>query len=259
MSILCRRRNETQKLHPESIVTGVSLRSFSFKELKKATCGFKEKLGSGAFATVYKGLVVSNGEKHKAVKRLDMVRDCEKEFKAELNAIGPRPSWHRRMQIALEVGKGLVYLHEECSTQIIHCDITPHNILLDDTLTARISDFGLAKLLRSDQSRSSTGIRGTKGYVAPEWFRGMAINTKVDVYSFSVVLLEIICCSITLSQDALVEGDEEVMEVMERLEKQIMIAIWCIQEEHSLRPTVKRVVQMMEGTVHVSAPLILPC
>lgn len=92
------------------------------------------------------------------------------------------------------IARGLLYLHEECSTQIIHCDIKPQNILLDNYYHARISDFGLAKLLMMDQSHTHTAIRGTKGYVAPEWFRNMPISVKVDVYSFGVLLLEIICC-----------------------------------------------------------------
>ncbi|PON69711.1 Serine/threonine protein kinase [Parasponia andersonii] len=68
------------------------------------------------------------------------------------------------MQIALGIARGRFYLHEECSTQIIHCDIKPQNILLDDSYTARISDFGLAKILKRDQTRTMTRIRGTKGY-----------------------------------------------------------------------------------------------
>lgn len=96
--------------------------------------------------------------------------------------------------MAVGIARGLVYLHEECSTQIIHCDIKPQNILLDDSFTARISDFGLAKLLMGDETRTQTAIRGTKGYVAPEWFRSKHITAKVDVYSYGVMLLKIICC-----------------------------------------------------------------
>lgn len=108
---------------------------------------------------------------------------------------GPsRPTWYHRMQIALGTAMGLFYLHEECSTQIIHCDIKPQNILLDHYFTARIYDFGLAKILKTDQTRTMTGIRGTKGYEAPEWFRSMPVTAKVDVYSYGILLLELICC-----------------------------------------------------------------
>ncbi|XP_022887987.1 G-type lectin S-receptor-like serine/threonine-protein kinase LECRK2 [Olea europaea var. sylvestris] len=105
-----------------------------------------------------------------------------------------RPNWYKRMQIAFATARGICYLHEECNNQIIHCDIKPQNVLLDKSFMAKISDFGLAKLLKPDQSRTTTGIRGTKGYVAPEWFRNMPITAKVDVYSFGILLLELICC-----------------------------------------------------------------
>lgn len=181
------------------------------------------------------------------------------------------------MQIALGSARGLSYLHEECRSRIIHCDIKPQNILLDETWTARISDFGIAKLLKTDQTRTTTRIRGTKGYVAPEWFRNMPITVKVDVYSFGIVLLELICCRKNFEAevedenqmiladwacdcyydrklDLLVANDEKAMDDMERVEKYVMIAIWCIQGDPSVRPTMKKVVQMMEGTVEVSVP-----
>ncbi|KAJ0909519.1 putative protein kinase RLK-Pelle-SD-2b family [Helianthus annuus] len=105
-----------------------------------------------------------------------------------------KPSWKVRSDVIVGIAKGLAYLHEECSTQVIHCDIKPQNILLGDCYNAKISDFGLAKLLMMDQSRMSTGIRGTEGYVAPEWFRNPPITVMVDVYSFGVLLLEMISC-----------------------------------------------------------------
>ncbi|GLT59531.1 hypothetical protein SLA2020_323440 [Shorea laevis] len=119
-----------------------------------------------------------------------------------------RPSWYRRTQTAFGIARGLAHLHEECSNQIIHCDIKPQNILLDDSLTARISDFGLAKLLKTDQTRTVTAIRGTKGYVAPEWFKSKPVTVKVDVYSFGTLLLELICCRKSYDQDA---NDENQM------------------------------------------------
>lgn len=89
---------------------------------------------------------------------------------------------------------------EGCSTcmkSVAHkssIDMKPHTILLDDNLVAKISDFGLAKLLLRNQTRTNTGIRGTRGYVAPEWFKNIGITAKVDVYSFGVILLELVCC-----------------------------------------------------------------
>ncbi|XWS41082.1 hypothetical protein CRYUN_Cryun17cG0049800 [Craigia yunnanensis] len=190
-----------------------------------------------------------------------------------------KPDWNKRVQIAFGIARGLSYLHEECGTQIIHCDIKPQNILLDDSFTARISDFGLAKLLMNEQTRTLTAVRGTRGYVAPEWFWNMPITVKVDVYSFGVMLLEIIFCRKSLEMereneeeailvdwvydcyrrrrlDKLVENDEKAKIDMRRLERLVMVAILCIQEDPSLRPSMKMVTQMLEGVVQVSVP---PC
>ena len=130
-----------------------------------------------------------------------------------------------------------------------------------------------------DQSQTRTAIRGPKGDVAPEGFRNMPITAKVDVYSFGVMLLEIICCRRSIDVetieeekailtdwaydcyregvlDPLVEHDVEVLNDREKLEKYVMVAIWCIQEDPSLRPTMRRVTQMLEGVVEVLVP---PC
>jgi hypothetical protein len=253
-----------------------------------------------------------------AVKRLDrLAQDREKEFKTELRAIGKtchknlvkligfcdegmhrmlvyefmsngsladilygetKPIWNQRVGFALGIARGLVYLHEECDTPIIHCDIKPQNILIDEYFTAKISDFGLAKLLLADQSRTKTMIRGTRGYVAPEWFKNVPVTAKVDVYSFGVMLMEIVCCrkSVVLMEsgeeeksiltywacdcymegrvDVLVENDQEASDDIDRLEKWIKIAIWCIQEHPEMRPTMRMVMQMLEGVVQVPKP-----
>ncbi|XP_062083421.1 G-type lectin S-receptor-like serine/threonine-protein kinase RLK1 [Humulus lupulus] len=282
--------------------------------------GFKDELGRGAFGIVYKGfLIQTNASTAVAVKKLSTVlRDGEREFKAELKSIGQthhknlvhllgycddgqnrllvyeflcngtlanflfgdiKPSWNQRCELALGIAKGLLYLHEECYSQIIHCDIKPQNILLDEYNNAKISDFGLAKLLMMNQSRTHTSIRGTKGYVAPEWFRNMAITSKVDVYSFGVVLLEIVCCRRNVDMETGVEGGEiltdwaydcfregpldvlvdyevDALSDKKRFEIYVMVSLWCVQENPSLRPNMRRVVQMLEGVVEVSAP---PC
>ncbi|KAJ4753400.1 Serine/threonine-protein kinase [Rhynchospora pubera] len=189
-----------------------------------------------------------------------------------------KPSWNQRFQVALGIARGLLYLHEECSTQIVHCDMKPQNILLDDNLTPKISDFGLAKLLKTDQTRTNTGIRGTKGYVAPEWFKNVGITSKVDVYSFGVILLEIVCCRRNVDQDiedeeqvvlaywvndcyrdgrlslVLPTWDEEAARDMRRIERFVKVALWCIQEEPSLRPTMLKVTQMLDGAVDIPIP-----
>ncbi|KAF7828462.1 G-type lectin S-receptor-like serine/threonine-protein kinase LECRK3 [Senna tora] len=254
-----------------------------------------------------------------AVKRLDrLAQEREKEFKTELSAIGktchkhlvrligfcdegvhrllvyefmsngtlaqilfgqPKPIWNLRVRFALGIARGLLYLHEECDTPIIHCDIKHQNILIDQHFMPKISDFGLAKLLLWDQSRTNTMIRGTRGYVAPEWFKNVPVTTKVDVYSFGVMLLEIICCRRSVVNDVdseeeekvlltdwaydcymerrlhvLVENDREAMGDKGRLKKWVMIAMWCIQENHEIRPTMKTVMLMLEGHVDVPEP-----
>ena len=160
----------------------------------------------------------------------------------------------------------------------MHCDIKSQNILLDDNFNPKIADFGLAKLMKAEQTRTFTGGRGTKGYIAPEWHKNMAITVKVDVYSFGVMLLEIICCRKTIKLDALKKemflsewvydclkhnSLEKLMEKQRsegividssQLERMVLVGLWCIQENPSLRPSMKKVVQMLEGTVEIPLP-----
>ncbi|XP_072988306.1 G-type lectin S-receptor-like serine/threonine-protein kinase LECRK3 [Typha latifolia] len=310
-------KKRAQKPKPETSKAEQGLKAFTYRELEEATDGFCEEVGSGASGVVYKGQLSDDPPTIIAVKKIDkLLPETEKEFKVECQTIGQtyhknlvrllgfcnegterilvyefmsngsltgflfgseRPAWHRRVQVALGVARGLLYLHEECSTQIIHCDIKPQNILLDDNLVAKISDFGLAKLLKRDQTQTNTGVRGTRGYVAPEWFRNVGITAKVDVYSFGVILLEIICCRKNVESeitdeertilaywvndcfrvgnlDFVVEGDEEAMLDMRRVERFVMVALWCIQEEPSLRPTILKVTQMLDGAAAIPVP-----
>ncbi|XP_010245281.1 PREDICTED: G-type lectin S-receptor-like serine/threonine-protein kinase LECRK1 [Nelumbo nucifera] len=184
-----------------------------------------------------------------------------------------RPNWDERVGIALKIARGILYLHDECETQIIHCDIKPQNILMDEFNCPKIADFGLAKLLKPDQSGTFTAIRGTRGYVAPEWHRNMPITVKADIYSFGVVLLELVCCrrsvDVNVPEDEIVLTDwvydcfkagelqklvgDEVVD-KKRLERMVSVGLWCIQDEPSLRPFMKKVVLMLEGTVDIPVP-----
>eukprot|EP00258_Populus_trichocarpa_P044636 XP_024460655.1 G-type lectin S-receptor-like serine/threonine-protein kinase LECRK3 [Populus trichocarpa] len=293
----------------------LTLRAFSYRELKKATKGFKEELGKGSSGAVYKGTLYK-GKKAIAVKRLEkVVSESEREFLAEMRSIGKThhknlvrllgyctegshrllvyeymsngslanllfrneriPDWSDRVKIALDIAKGILYLHEECEAPIIHCDIKPQNILMDNLWTAKISDFGLAKLLVPDQTRTLTIARGTPGYMAPEWTKiSTPTSVKVDVYSYGVVLLEIVFCrrnmkinvskpeEILLSKwayELLVARELDRLDLGEdvdrqKLEKMVMIGIWCIQDEPGLRPSMKTVVMMLEGITDVSVP-----
>nr|XP_027076891.1 G-type lectin S-receptor-like serine/threonine-protein kinase LECRK3 [Coffea arabica] len=295
-------------------VENVAPRAFTFAELEQATNEFREELGRGAFGAVYKGILPDCEKVVAVKKLEKVLAEGEKEFQNEITVIGKthhrnlvrllgycldgakrllvyeymsngsladvllkpenHPSWDERIKIARDIARGVLYLHEECETQIIHCDIKPQNILMDENRCPKISDFGLAKLLKRDQTRTYTTFRGTKGYVAPEWYRKMPVTVKADVYSFGIVLLEIICCRKSLdwsfSEDqAVLEdwayqcfkagelyklvGDQEVVD-MRKLERMMKIALWCIQDEPALRPSMKKVLLMLEGTVDIPDP-----
>ncbi|MCO5550759.1 hypothetical protein L7F22_004250 [Adiantum nelumboides] len=101
--------------------------------------------------------------------------------------------WEKRCRIALDTAKGLEYLHHQSSEHIVHCDVKPANILLDEDFHAKVADFGLAKLMGSGiKSFTMTTLKGTRGYLAPEWLQEATITAKSDVYSYGVVLLELL-------------------------------------------------------------------
>jgi serine/threonine protein kinase len=103
--------------------------------------------------------------------------------------------WDKLQDIAIGIAKGIDYLHQGCDQQILHFDIKPHNVLLDENFNPKVSDFGLAKLCSKDQSAvSMTKARGTMGYIAPEVFsRNFGnVSYKSDVYSFGILLLEVV-------------------------------------------------------------------
>lgn len=104
----------------------------------------------------------------------------------------PVMNWPTRMKIALGAAKGLAYLHEDCQPKIIHRDIKAANILLDDMFEAKVADFGLAKVTLDTDTHVSTRVMGTFGYLAPEYASSGKLTDKSDVFSFGVVLLELI-------------------------------------------------------------------
>ncbi|XP_030501619.2 rust resistance kinase Lr10 isoform X2 [Cannabis sativa] len=177
-------------------------------------------------------------------------------------------------EISLGVARGIEYLHQGCHMQILHFDIKPHNILLDENFNPKVSDFGLARLCPLDnQNLSLTAARGTLGYIAPELFYKNIgrVSNKADVYSFGMLLMEMVGKRKNIKADAentsqiyfpswvhdqLSEGknidiettltNEENSKVMKKM---IIVALWCIQLKPSDRPTMNKVIELLEGEV----------
>jgi len=179
-------------------------------------------------------------------------------------------NWKQRYDIILGTARGLAYLHEEFHVCIIHRDIKTANILLDDDFQAKIADFGLARLLPEDQSHLSTRFAGTLGYMAPEYEIHGQLSEKVDIYSFGVVVLEIICGrkSNEVNNDPngeyllgrawrLYENDKHQELVDETLDPNeyttqevkgiIEIALLCLQSSPAVRPSMSEVVVLLKS------------
>ncbi|XP_039783229.1 G-type lectin S-receptor-like serine/threonine-protein kinase At2g19130 [Panicum virgatum] len=289
--------------------------AFRYKGLQHATKNFSEKLGGGSFGSVFKGILPDStaiavkrldgarqGEKEfrAEVRSIGMIQHinlvtligfcCQGSKRLLVYEYMPNHSldahlfqssgmslcWSTRYKIALGVARGLAYLHENCQDCIIHCDIKPQNILLDASFVPKIADFGMAKFIGRDFSRVITTMRGTVGYLAPEWISGVAISSKVDVYSYGMVLLEIIFgrrnSREEYSNDSiyfpvqvvnkLLEGnvqclmDENIQDGinLEEVERACRVACWCIQDHESQRVNMGEVVQILEGLIKVDVP-----
>ncbi|KAH0780704.1 hypothetical protein KY290_000302 [Solanum tuberosum] len=175
-------------------------------------------------------------------------------------------SWDRKFEIALGVARGIEYLHRGCDFQILHFDIKPHNILLDENFIPKLSDFGLAKSYPADKSIVTlTPARGTIGYAAPELINRSIgpIYYKAYVYSFGMLLIDIVGLKTNSAAkedissqyfpywiyDQLDKGKEiEVLdETHEDVKKLTLVALWCIQMNPLDRPSMTKVVEMLEG------------
>jgi serine/threonine protein kinase len=294
-----------------------SLISFKYRDLQFITRNFSERLGAGSFGSVFRGVLLNTtivavkklegfhqGDKQfraevstiGSIHHINLIRllgFCSEGAKRLLvyeympngsldkhlfGSSSTTLNWNVRYQIAVGIAKALAYLHDQCRDCIIHCDIKPQNILLDASFVPKVADFGLAKLLGRDFSRVLTSMRGTVGYLAPEWISGQAITTKADVFSYGMMLFEIISGKRNLEHTdsrmetffpvlvarKLLEGEvqtllgKELMNgVPEReLERACKVACWCVQDNDSSRPTMGEIVKVLEGVIDVEMPPI---
>ncbi|KAK1259090.1 putative receptor-like protein kinase [Acorus gramineus] len=291
---------------------------FNYASLQVATGGFGDLLGRGASGSVFKGVLedgtpvavkrIAPAPRARrefraelsavaAVQHVNLARllgycaapanDEEGsnylvyEFvpNGSLDAwIFPCLPWARRRSVAVDVARALAYIHHDCRSRILHLDVKPENVLLDGEFRARVTDFGLSRLMEREESRVVTTVRGTRGYLAPEWFLEGGISEKSDVYSFGIVLLEIIggrrsvrmindggerwlyfprrvseCARVGRVMEVV---DERIVGEVEEQEVKVLInvGLWCVNEKPGLRPTMAQVVDMLEFRVPVEEP-----
>ncbi|CAA0807005.1 PR5-like receptor kinase [Striga hermonthica] len=293
----------------------LALKRYKYSEIKKMTKSLSEKLGQGGYGSVYKGklpdgfLVAvkvltdtnSNGEEFinevasisrtSHVNIVNLLGFCfDTQNSTLVYEYMPNKSLDKYIadgsldrldietlyKIALGVAKGLEYLHTGCNTRIVHFDIKPQNILLDQDFCPKISDFGLAKLCKKKQSLVSVlGTRGTPGYIAPEVFSRNfgGVSHKSDVYSYGMMVLEMAGANALIvgqsdntqsSENYFPDGIyERVIDDVTRMSadgititthedvtsrKMLLVGFWCIQTNPSDRPPISMVVEMLEGS-----------
>ncbi|KAG7543747.1 Wall-associated receptor kinase C-terminal [Arabidopsis thaliana x Arabidopsis arenosa] len=313
--ILKRRTSPHPRPRDHNLKALVQLKQYSYAEVRKITKLFSHTVGKGGFGTVYGGNLCdgrkvavkilkdfkSNGEDfinevasmsqtshvnivsllgfcYEGSKRAIVYQFLENgsldQFLSKKKSLNLDVSTLYR--IALGVARGLDYLHHGCKTRIVHFDIKPQNILLDENLCAKVSDFGLAKLCEKRESMmSSLDARGTIGYIAPEVFSRMygRVSHKSDVYSYGMLVLEMIGAknkeiaetaasnaSSTYFPDWIyhdledgehiwITGDGITREESNIAKKMILVGLWCIQPYPSQRPLMDKVIEMMEGSL----------
>ncbi|CAN8244801.1 unnamed protein product [Cochlearia groenlandica] len=178
-------------------------------------------------------------------------------------------TWEARMKVLIGTSKALAYLHEAIEPKVVHRDIKSSNILINDEFNAKVSDFGLAKLLGAGKSHVTTRVMGTFGYVAPEYANTGLLNEKSDVYSFGVVLLEAITGRDpvdygrpahevnlvdwlkmmvgTRRSEEVVDPNIEVKPPTRSLKRALLTALRCVDPDSEKRPRMSQVVRMLES------------
>ncbi|KAJ0231388.1 LRR receptor-like serine/threonine-protein kinase ERL2 [Hirschfeldia incana] len=187
--------------------------------------------------------------------------------------------WETRLKIAVGAAQGLAYLHHDCTPRIIHRDIKSSNILLDENFVAHLSDFGIAKSIPTSKTHASTYVLGTIGYIDPEYARTSRLNEKSDIYSFGIVLLELLTGKKAVDNEANLHqlilskaDDNTVMEAVDpevtvtcmdlgHIRKTFKLALLCTKRNPLERPTmleVSRVLISLLPSMQVAKKLSSP-
>ncbi|KAK1270326.1 Wall-associated receptor kinase-like 20 [Acorus gramineus] len=190
-------------------------------------------------------------------------------------------SWRRRLAIAHQTAEGLAYLHFSAVQPIYHRDVKSSNILLDEKLNAKVSDFGLSRLAETDLSHVSTCAQGTLGYLDPEYYRNYQLTDKSDVYSFGVVLLELLTSQKAIDFNRGTDDVNLVVYVQRMADKEKMmevvdpglregvsqvaldtmkalgfLAMGCLEERRQNRPSMKDVTEEIDYIMSIEAAVV---